>query len=218
MDAYEAEFGGSVLQLDRVAFLRDIHLFVLMNDEPARCKNRVETKRKNASEQGIPLAYYQGLDDVHYHMFVELMRNRQAKVLVQCWGEYDEPEKCRTLYEDALYNNLPLPSVIDEPAGLNMSGLTTSDPTVLIYRNADELNKQYDLISSADSVAVDELKSFRRIYVPRDVLRIEPTDKGLDMAHWEHYKIPFYENAYKRVVLFHMSNSQTIHFYDSATH
>lgn len=216
MEAYESEFGGSVRQLDRVAFVRDVALFVLMNDEPARCKTRVEVNRKNASEQGIPLDYYEGLDDVHFHMFVELMRSRICKVLIQSWGEYDDADTCKALYENAIEGNIPLPSIIDEPAGLNVSGLTSSDPTVLIYNNGEDINTQYNLLKSANTVAIEELKAYKDIYVPRDALRIDPAKKGIDMAHWEPYNIKFYENAFKRVVLFHMGQSQTIHFYDSA--
>lgn len=215
MEAYESEFGGSARQMENIAFLRDIQLFVLMNDEPARCKMRVEVNRKNASEQGIPLAYYEGLDDVHFHMFVELLRKRVAKVVVQSWGEYDDAESCKAIYENAIYGEKPLAAIIDEPAGLNLSGLTSSDPTVLIYKNGQDINQQYALLSSADTVAIDEVKSYKEIYVPRDVLRIEPAAKGIDIAHWEPYKIKFYENAYKRVVLFHLAHNQTIHFYDS---
>jgi deoxyadenosine/deoxycytidine kinase len=214
MEAYESEFGGSVRQLDRIAFLKDVQLFVLMNDEPARCKTRVEVNRKNASEQGIPLSYYEGLDDVHFHMFIELLRSRVAKVIVQPWGEYDDAESCRALYEDAISGRTILPTVIDEPSGLRVSSLRSSE-SVLVYKNDKEIVKQYQLISSAHTVAIDELKGFRDIYVPRDVLLIDPTTKGVSAQHLEQYNIKFYDNAFKRIVLFHLGHNQNIHFYDS---
>jgi deoxyadenosine/deoxycytidine kinase len=213
MEAYESEFGGSVRQLDRIAFLRDIQLFVLMNDEPSRCKVRVEVNRKNASEQGIPLSYYEGLDDIHFHVFVELLRNRVAKVLVQPWGEYDDAETCRTLYEDAISGRIEGPKITDEP--MNVKTLKASDPSVLIYRSDEDILKQYDLLSSAHTMAIEELKAFRDVYVPRDVLQIDPKEKAVNLDHLSPYNIKFYQNAFKRVVLFHLGHNQHVHFYDS---
>src|SRR5690606_26856185 len=60
MDVYESEFGGSIKNIKALPFLSDIDLFVLMNDEPENCKYRIETQRKNESEQGIPISYYEG--------------------------------------------------------------------------------------------------------------------------------------------------------------
>lgn len=216
MEAYESEFGGSVRQLEKIHFLKDIELFVLMNDEPSRCKVRVEVNRKNASEQGIPLPYYEGLDDIHYHMFIELMRHRIAKVLIQPWGEYDDAEHCRTLYEDAIAGRITLPSVIEEPSGLKVSALTRVSDTVLIYKNGQDIFKQYQLISSDTSIVeMEALKDFSDIYVPRDVMLVDPESKGINLDHLKSYNIKFYENAYKRVVLFHLGHNQNIHFYDS---
>jgi hypothetical protein len=59
MDVYESEFGGSIKEFEAIPFLSAIHLFVFLNDEPARCKLRVEQNRKNPSEQNIPLPYYE---------------------------------------------------------------------------------------------------------------------------------------------------------------
>lgn len=215
MEAYESEFGGSVRQMDKIAFLKDIQLFVLMNDEPSRCKTRVEVNRKNASEQGIPLPYYEGLDDIHFHVFVELLRSKCAKVLIQPWGEYDDAELCKSIYEDAIYGRSALPSIVDEPAGLNLSMLTSSDPSVLIYKNDEEVNTQYKLLSSAHSVAIDALRAYKDVYIPRDILRVDLASKEVVKEHWEPYNIKFYENAYKRVVLFHLGHNQNIHFYDA---
>ena len=215
MEAYESEFGGSVRDIANIGFLRDIQLFVLMNDEPARCKTRVEVNRKNASEQGIPLPYYEGLDDIHFHMFIELLRNRVAKVLIQPWGEYDDAPMCRALYEDAIHYRMKLPAVHDEPHGVKVSTTARSSDAILVYHNDKEIVKQYQLLSSAHTVAIEELKAYKDVYVPRDVLLVDPISKGVNLEHLEPYDIKFYENAYKRVVLFHLGHNQNIHFYDS---
>lgn len=215
MEAYESEFGGSIRNMSAIAFLRDINLFVLMNDEPARCKTRVEVNRKNASEQGIPLPYYEGLDDIHYHVFIEMLRHRVAKVLVQPWGEYDNPETCKALYENALQGIIEGPKVTDEPAGA-LSEMATSASSSIVYRSEEDIVKQYQLLSSDNAFAtVDELKAFSDVYVPRNLMQIDPAVKEVNAEHLAPYNITFYQNAYKRVVLFHLGNNQHVHFYDS---
>jgi len=42
MIVYESEFGGSIAELHKIPFMKDIDCFVLLNDEPAECKKRVE--------------------------------------------------------------------------------------------------------------------------------------------------------------------------------
>jgi hypothetical protein len=84
------EFGGSMREPEKIDFLSSISCYVLLNDEPANCKKRVENLRCNESESSIPLAYYQGIDDVHFHLFVKcLMPKLIAPILVINWGDYD---------------------------------------------------------------------------------------------------------------------------------
>lgn len=56
-EVYESEFGGGIDRIDQLPFLQDISFFVFLNDEPERCKYRVEHQRGNQSEQGIPLRF-----------------------------------------------------------------------------------------------------------------------------------------------------------------
>lgn len=90
MIVYEDEFGGSMTEPEKIEFLSSISCYVLLNDEPSNCKDRVENLRCNESESSIPLSYYEGIDDVHFHLFVKcLLPKKIAPILVVNWGNYD---------------------------------------------------------------------------------------------------------------------------------
>lgn len=214
MEAYESEFGGSINALDRVAFIKDIQLFVLMNDEPARCKTRVEVNRKNASEQGIPLSYYEGLDDIHFHMFLEMLKHKVGKVIIQPWGEYDDAEACRRLYEDVIHGHRECPSIVHFAPGIKPNP-SKVDSSVLVYQNSNQIIENYNLIGSARDAEISELAQYTDVYVPRDIMVVDPNTKGIRMDHLQQYPIRFYSNEFKRIVLFHLGHFQNIHFYDS---
>jgi hypothetical protein len=59
------EFGGSMREPELVRFLSDVSCYILLDDEPAQCKERVELSRGNESESGIPLSYYEVWACVH---------------------------------------------------------------------------------------------------------------------------------------------------------
>lgn len=48
-----------MIEPEKIDFLSQISCYVLLNDEPAHCKQRVENWRCNESESSIPLPYYQ---------------------------------------------------------------------------------------------------------------------------------------------------------------
>jgi len=49
---------------------------------------------------GIPLAYYEGLDDMHFHIMVNMLMKKISKVLVLTWGQYDNPTEMQMLFAD----------------------------------------------------------------------------------------------------------------------
>jgi len=127
---YESEFGGSIRQIEKLPFLKDISFFVFLNDEPERCKYRVEHQRGNQSEQGyssfqvvirfrvrdflsaetgIPLSYYEGLDDIHFDLFLRVMSTDALPVLVLSFGDYDDPVYCRELFADVYSGKVATP-------------------------------------------------------------------------------------------------------------
>jgi len=59
IEVYEDELGGNINSIRALNFFSYINGFVLLNDEPANCKYRVENIRKNDAENNIPLDYYE---------------------------------------------------------------------------------------------------------------------------------------------------------------
>jgi len=93
MAVYEDEFGGSINSLASISFFSAVDCYVLLNDEPASCKYRVENLRANQSESSIPLTYYENIDDIHYSLFVDhLLPLKIVKILFLTWGQYNDPK------------------------------------------------------------------------------------------------------------------------------
>jgi hypothetical protein len=61
----------------------------------------------NPSEQGIPLAYYEGLDDVHYHFFITMMKKKSLKVVVAAWGHYNDADWSHTMFANVRTSRKP---------------------------------------------------------------------------------------------------------------
>lgn len=207
MDVYESEFGGSVRALDQVAFMDDIDLFVFMDDEPARCKNRVETMRKNPSEQGIPIEYYQGLDDIHFHIFIEMMIKRVSKVVVVTWGEYDDAVASQTVFQSIIEGKRQSPTV----GRVDLSQINDPSPNSLVYETDSDILSFYSLISE-QSNELSQRKTFENVYIPSNIMTIPYEEKGIILDH--DYDITFYKNEYKRVVMWHLANFQNVYFYN----
>lgn len=214
MDVYETELGASIKQpSDFETLLKNVHLYVYLQDEPANCKNRVEYGRQNVSEQAIPLEYYQGLDDIHFHILVNiLLMHKLAKVCIKRWSTYDNAEQCMGEFLDAIDTLHKLPSVTlvsNIPHDLS--------PQQRVYRSADDILQAYDDIkcNEPDWDGAKTMSLYRQVFVPRNVMQIDPKTKGINLEHLAAFTdINFYQNEYKRVVLFHLSCGQNVHFYD----
>jgi len=213
MDVYESEFGGSVRQIEKVPFLNDINMFVFMDDEPSRCKERVEVLRKNASEQGIPLEYYEGLDDMHFHICLAMLMKGVSRVLVLTWGNYDDPEAVQTVFTDALAGKSRAASV----SVVNLDDVPAqSGAGKCVYRNSTNIRSFYQLLRQKedDNRANEREIEFRRnchtIFIPQNVLTISHSMKKVIEND---FNIMFYQNEYKRVVMWHLSQGQHVAFY-----
>lgn len=233
MEVYESEFGGSVKELAAVPFLTDIHLFVLLNDEPARCKWRVEQSRKNPSEQGIPLSYYEGIDDIHFYLFVfKLMVDRIRPAIVINWGQYHDAEKTMRLIRSVLDGSRKPPAVSflernnnnsnNDPisefltTASNYNALNDENSEVLIYHDENDILNFYSILKNRKETD-DETNPMaqqypKKVYVPVDVLRISEREKGVVEND---YGILFFTNEFKRVVCWHLAHFQNICFYHS---
>lgn len=204
---------------EKIDFLSSISCYVLLNDEPANCKERVENLRCNESESSIPLAYYEGIDDVHFHLFVKcLMHKEIAPILVVNWGEYDNE---KTLW-DSLAKIMtgekftPRVFVVDgaeeEDDGIQRIVSQLNYLETLVYRSASDMNKFYSkLKNKKDDLAF--VVKHKKIYIPEDIMIVSPDEKGVVEND---YGVVFHENAYKRVVLWHLSKGHDVYFYPSS--
>jgi hypothetical protein len=137
--------------------MEDINLFVMMDDEPARCKSRVETVRGNASEQGIPLAYYQGLDDIHFHLFMTMMKKKISKAIVLSWGQYNDANVCQKLFQDVIAGTRTPPQVAD----VDSSEVVDPSPSTYTYETAAEIIEFYNFMSANNEVRAPLLIQYR---------------------------------------------------------
>ena len=110
MAAYESMFGGSARissvnpmqagwsftsqsssgKLVNSPFVKYVDHYLWLVDHPMECKRRVELRRSDPAEQGIPDSYYQGLEDVHIFLFLQILSDPscQGMVKVRRWDQY----------------------------------------------------------------------------------------------------------------------------------
>jgi len=215
MQVYESEFGGSLRDLASIPFLReDINLFLLLNDEPARCKWRVEEKIMNPSEIGIPLPYYEGLDDIHFHIFLKVIKHGVTPVVIVNWGQYDHAHNVHALVKMVLEGKRETPKV------QHIEGTPRDDEDTFTYLTEQDILQFYEEIKlqpGEDRVTRDgERTKYGAIYIPEDICLVDPKMKNLVIDN-NNYGIVFYENFFKRVVLWHLSHFQNIYFYKKNT-
>jgi deoxyadenosine/deoxycytidine kinase len=212
MQVYESEFGGSLRNLESIPFLKDINCFTFLNDEPSACKFRVEQHRRNESEQGIPLPYYEGIDDIHFSMMLGLLEKKIAKVLVLNWSEYDEAEEVLK----GIIKTVAAKQKISSVSFTNQRP-PKSQPQTLVYRSAEEITQAYDSINEAETPEEKSelFQGIRKVFMPSDVLTVNPRDKNVVLENLKPYGVTFYQNEYKRVVFYHISRFHDICFYKS---
>lgn len=202
MRAYEEDAGSSLSCMRELPYLKEIHLFVLLNNEPSNCKRLAENARCNKEEFGIPLPYYQGIDDMHFYAFVSgLIEQQLGKVLILNWGEYNSTEEVIPRLEAALKQGAPQPKVERIPH--NLPANAAGRPGTLIYKTDQDVLSAYERIES--------LESSKTIYIPSNIMTISPESKGVTVP--SDFPITFYHNAYKRVVLRHLSHNSRVVFY-----
>jgi len=218
MDVYENEFGGSIKEPEKLSFLAEVSCYVLLNDEPSQCKNRVENHRGNESESSIPLAYYEGIDDIHFDIFVRrLMPKKISKVLTLTWGQYDSEEVLWTMLNRVVTGNL-IPSSVFYVTKEEMNNLSLDSPCIHIYRSEKDILHSYLLLQDMkfnSSTCSENINVFTNplissIYIPINIMNIPEKEKHLVDND---FNVLFYQNEYKRVTLAHLSKLQDVYFY-----
>lgn len=202
MRSYEHDAGGSLACMREIGHLKEVGLFVLLNSEPVDCKRRAESVRGHKEESGIPLSYYQGIDDMHFYTFVfGLIEQQLSKVLILNWGEYDTNEQVLPRLEAALQRDAPQPRVDRIPHAPSASA--TGKLGVLTYKTDQDVLSSYSVLSS--------LAPVKTVYIPSNIMIVDPASKEVTMP--SEFNITFYHNAYKRVVLHHLSQNSRVVFY-----
>lgn len=92
MEAYEHELQITADRLTELSFLKDVTHLIMLDDAPEACKQRVECVRRNPLESGIPLSYYEAIDDVYFFLIRSLLHcpHFRHKLSVFRWGQYDD--------------------------------------------------------------------------------------------------------------------------------
>jgi len=213
MDVYEDEFGGSIKRLSEIKFLSDVSCYIYLNDEPRNCKHRVESCRGNESESAIPLEYYEGIDDIHFDLFVRrVIPNRISKVIVLTWGQYHNETDLWQKLEEV---------IIDKDSGAKITFHENSldeekvEKDAKVYVNADDVLEIYNLFSQSQepdtlNPKLKPLLALKHVYIPEHIMQVTEREKKVVENDFD---VKFYHNEYKRVVLFHLSRGQHVHFY-----
>jgi deoxyadenosine/deoxycytidine kinase len=201
MRSYEADAHGSLTCMREMQYLKEIKLFVLLNSEPEDCKRRAESVRGRKEESGIPLPYYQGIDDMHFYTFIQLIEQKLSKVLILNWGEYNSSKQVLSRMETALQQDAAQPRVERLPNTPPASAL--GRPGVQLYKSEQDVLSAYD--------ALDHLEAAKTVYIPSNIMVVDPASKGIILS--SEFNITFYHNAYKRVVLRHLSQNSRVVFY-----
>ena len=202
MRAYERDAGGSLACMREMAHLSEVHLFVLLNSEPAACKRRAESARCNKEESGIPLDYYEGIDDVHFYSFLQLIEQKlPSRVLILNWGEYDSAEQVLPRLEEALKIGAAQPTIARLPHKPVAAALAHSG--VKLYRTEKDVLDAYALVGSLERAST--------VYLPENIMELSPESKRV--TNTAGFPIKFYQNAYKRVLLTHLSHNSRLVLY-----
>lgn len=198
MRAYEDMAGGSLNDILKIEGVSEMNRILLLDDEPAHCKKRCEEVRCNPEEHGIPLAYYEGLDDMHFAIFVKLFELIPGRVEVMQWNTY---ENAQTVVDSL--ETTPTAKVIQHSGGLPEGRPSTS----VVLQNQKQINEAYRNSRL-------HLTGITHLYIPRNVMTIAPETKITRLDH-RYTGLQFYENAYKRVVMRYLAAGCTVTMFNT---
>jgi deoxyadenosine/deoxycytidine kinase len=219
-----------------IQFIDETDLFILLDDEPEKCMQRVIKERGNDEEKGIPLEYYEGIDDVHFHIFIKLFSNgvRQTKFSVVRWGDYDNEKLFwlnlqRRISGDSNsdIHEAKITYVKTLPKGMTSFKLTNERGSILdpyfnplnhkltiLYEAEEDILNQYNIIigksnhSLSKSETIPTNQKQPNIYIPSNIMIVDkPIVNKIE-------NFIFYKNEFKRVVLFHLSLGHNLFFYE----
>ncbi len=196
MNVYEKLAGGSLLDVLKINGVPRMSRILLLDDDPAHCKQRCEEVRKNPEEFGIPLSYYEGLDDMHFTIFMQLFQLRPGAVDVMVWSDYEDTAKVT-----ARLSAHPTSSV------KQIQGDLEDVPhDAIVYSTREQILEAYTAFKEGRA------RTAKNIYLPSNIMTVAPETKITRLNH-RYTGLTFYENEYKRVAMRHLSTGCTVHVY-----
>jgi len=200
MDVYEAKCGGKLSDLLSIKGVAELSAILLLDDEPKNCKERVEVLRQHPSEKDIPLWYYEGIDDIHFSVFIRLFELCPEKIITLRWGQYHTPEEIITAVANTKRGRVTQLQTLSVAQLIILSRTKSDKAIVFTSRRTVESFYERKLYPVAES-----------IYIPRNIMTVSAEDKGVQVD--PAYNLTYYENAYKRVVMAYLAQRSHVYFY-----
>lgn len=202
MDTYESEFGGSIKNIESLSFLKDVDLFILLNGDPSHCKLRNDNGIQE-TEKGIPESYYEGLDDIYFHVFINMMKHNISKVLIKGSQSLEDPKVKENFFTEIASNAVKVPCVYQHQKMDKVADSFFYEGESCIMAAYNEVVKDNDFTGP-----------IKEVYIPYNIMEIHPEEKGVNKDISEAYQVTFYRNEFKRVVLWHLSKNHDVHLYE----
>ncbi len=160
------------------------------------------------------------------------MHKKLCNIIILNWGEYNEAINTVQRISNFIGDQKNLSSVEYTNRSLDdikllVNMLKNRD---YIYTDESDIKSSYNIIKNqiqkkneviiqieknGNQDLLKNLKSYRTIYIPSNIMVIPVLEKEfVKPENVGRYKdIKFYQNEYKRIVLWHLSVSQNIYFY-----
>jgi len=160
MDDQELEIYRSVCRERLPASLSDkVDMVLYLDVEPSECHRRMSMLRKRDAEEGIPLAYLEGIDSCYFHLLVNWLGERKdglhdmnigraPPVLVMPWTKFGSTTEVLSAVEDLQTGRRRSPTVKfqqTKPASVAAEAL--------LLDTAEDVNQAYELLRTAGRVA-----------------------------------------------------------------
>lgn len=95
----------------------------------------------------------------------------------------------------------------------NLDEVEAAGENCVVYRTEADINDFYAKLVKArgDPAKAQDLEQHPlKVYIPENIMTIDPQEKGIIAND---YNINFYQNAYKRVVMWHLSQRHEVMLY-----
>jgi hypothetical protein len=166
-------------------------------------------------------------------------KSTRTKVYVTTWGQYNDAKKMHDKFVQTLGENEGEEQRVDlledgqdvpkttlsrereekEEDGNNTDGDRASPPaaaSTIVYRTPDDILAAYRRIRNGSLAAARLDRPTKNntmvVYVPTNIMTVDPKAKGVVVAPYD-YDIIFYQNEYKRVVMWHLAQGHQITFF-----